>query len=130
MELQRSLKELEDKEIELRTSRKSLRGKKLQLQNIKEDLFESEKSRRKLHSSMSHLKEGIDDSSMVNTSRELLLKRILDAELDVGTVNHQMDLLRDSLRLLIRVCFCNIVRLVLLFLVTSAAIIYSTIHVP
>lgn len=102
VELQRSLKELEDKEIELRTSRKSLRDKKIQLQNTKEDLFESEKSRRKLHSSMSHLKEGIDDSSMINTSRELLLKRILDAELDVGTVNRQMDLLRDSLRLLIR----------------------------
>ena len=99
---QQALRELES---ELRASRRSLKEKGTRLYMNKDKLSEPEKPRM-LHSSLGQLRESMTASSDVNTGRELLLKKILSAELDVGTVNRQADLLKEALRLLIRVCWC------------------------
>lgn len=99
---QRTLREIES---ELRSSKKSLKDTESATgrgSRSKDRMSESESFKRE-HSSLSQLKESMSDSSDVNSGRQLLLKKLLNAELGVGTVNRQVDLLKDSLRLLVRV---------------------------
>ena len=97
---QRTLREVES---ELRSSKKSLKDAELQLQSSKSRSRECGSESGRLQSSLGQLKESMADSSDVCTGRELLLKKFLNMELVVGTVNRQVDLLKESLRLLIRV---------------------------
>ena len=98
---QRTLREMES---ELRSSRRSLKEAELQIQDARgrETAAEADRSVRRLPSSLSYLKESMSDSSDVNTGRELLLKKLLTAELGIGTIGRQVDLLKESLRFLIR----------------------------
>ncbi len=103
---QRSLGEIES---ELRSSRKSLKDAELQLQSARtRESNGLEDSFRRLHTPLGQLKESMADTSDVNTGRELLLRKVLNAELGIGTVNRQVDLLKESLRFLIRVCYMYI----------------------
>ena len=99
---QRTLREMES---ELRSSRRSLKEAELQIQDARarETAAEADRSVKRLSSSLSYLKESMSDSSDVNTGRELLLKKLLTAELGIGTIGRQVDLLKESLRFLIRV---------------------------
>ena len=99
---QQTLREIES---ELRSSRKSLKDAELQFQSVRarKNGIESDESFRRVHSPLGQLKESMADTSDVITGRELLLKKVLNAELEIGTVNRQVDLLKESLRLLIRV---------------------------
>lgn len=104
---QRTLREMES---ELRSSKKSLKEAEAAAQRSssrsrsRDRVSESESFKRE-HSSLGQLKESMSDSSDVNTGRQILMKKLLNAELGVGTVNRQVDLLKDSLRLLVRVCW-------------------------
>lgn len=49
------------------------------------------------------LEKDLDDVEAVNSNRESLLQSITETELDLNSVNRQIDLVREALRLLIRV---------------------------
>ena len=98
--------ELEERELDLRASRMSLRDKEIQvnrLESIRKKLAESTKRKAELNSSIAQLKVDIQDTSQMNINRDIMMKKMLEIELDLGTVNHQIDLVKESLRLLIRV---------------------------
>lgn len=97
---------MEEKELDLRASRMSLRDKEMQinqLESVHEKLAESAKRKAELNASVAQLRIDIQDASQMNINRDIMMKKMLEIELDLGTVNHQIDLVKESLRLLIRV---------------------------
>ena len=51
------------------------------------------------------LEKELDDVTQINSNRESLLQSITEAELDLNSVNRQIDLVKESLRLLLRVSY-------------------------
>lgn len=87
MERQRSVRELDERELEIQASShlSSYRDKKPRSSPLTKLLQESQ------------------DAALVNSNRESLIQALTEAELDLNSVNRQVDLVKEALRLLIRV---------------------------
>ena len=86
VQIQRSLRDLEEKELERQASRMSER-----------------EDSKKRYSPVAKLRMEVEDASQVNSNREALMQQMTEAELDLGVINRQVDLVKEALRLLIRV---------------------------
>lgn len=92
MERQKSLRELDERQLELQAQpRLSSRG-----------------SERK-HSPIAKLLQDTQDAVQVNSNRETLIQTLTEAELDLNSVKRQIDLVKEALRFLIRVCHTEVV---------------------
>ena len=98
MERQKSLRELDEKEIEIRAqSRLSSRGSKGHTHKG------GGGGRARSTSPISKLLAESYDAEQVNTNRESLMQTLTETELDLSAVNRQIDLVKETLRILIRV---------------------------
>lgn len=77
---------MEEKELERQASRMSER-----------------EDSKKRYSPVAKLRMEAEDASQVNSNREALMQQMTEAELDLGAINRQVDLVKEALRLLIRV---------------------------
>lgn len=77
---------MEEKELERQASRMS----------------EREDSRKRC-SPVAKLRMEVKDASQINANRETLMQQMTGVELDLGVISHQIDLVKEALRLLIRV---------------------------
>ena len=99
MERQKSLRELDEKEIEIRAqSRLSSRGNKGHTHKAG-----GGGGRARSTSPISKLLAESYDAEQVNTNRESLMQTLTETELDLSAVNRQIDLVKETLRILIRV---------------------------
>lgn len=93
IERQKNLRELDERELEIRAqSRLNSRGG-----------GGGGGKRMRSTSPVSKLLAESYDAEQVNTNRESLMQTLTEAELDLNSVNRQIDLLKETLRLLIRV---------------------------
>ncbi|XP_003386665.2 PREDICTED: outer dense fiber protein 2-like [Amphimedon queenslandica] len=91
MERQKNLRELDERELEIRAqSRLNSRG------------GGGGGKRMRSTSPVSKLLAESYDAEQVNTNRESLMQTLTETELDLNSVNRQIDLLKETLRLLIR----------------------------
>lgn len=98
MERQKSLRELDEKELEIRAqSRLSSRGNKGHTHKA------GGGGRARSTSPISKLLAESYDAEQVNTNRESLMQALTETELDLSAVNRQIDLVKETLRILIRV---------------------------
>lgn len=99
MERQKSLRELDEKELEIRAqSRLSSRGNKGHTHKAG-----GGGGRARSTSPISKLLAESYDAEQVNTNRESLMQTLTETELDLSAVNRQIDLVKETLRILIRV---------------------------
>ena len=100
MERQKSLRELDEKELEIRAqSRLSSRGSKGHTHKA----GGGGGGRARSTSPISKLLAESYDAEQVNTNRESLMQTLTETELDLSAVNRQIDLVKETLRILIRV---------------------------
>lgn len=100
MERQKSLRELDEKELEIRAqSRLSSRGNKGHTHKA----GGGGGGRARSTSPISKLLAESYDAEQVNTNRESLMQALTETELDLSAVNRQIDLVKETLRILIRV---------------------------
>lgn len=65
-------------------------------------MSEREDSRKRC-SPVAKIRMEAKDASQVNSNREALMQQMTETELDLGVINRQIDLVKEALRLLIRV---------------------------
>lgn len=100
MERQKSLRELDEKELEIRAqSRLSCRGSKGHTHKT----GGGGGGRARSTSPISKLLAESYDAEQVNTNRESLMQTLTETEFDLSAVNRQIDLVKETLRILIRV---------------------------
>ena len=101
MERQKSLRELDEKELEIRAqSRLSSRGSKGHTHKAGGG---GGGGRARSTSPISKLLAESYDAEQVNTNRESLMQTLTETEFDLSAVNRQIDLVKETLRILIRV---------------------------
>ncbi|XP_013420317.1 outer dense fiber protein 2 [Lingula anatina] len=102
VELQKTLRDMEKKDDLLETSRRVMADQETELRGYKRELNASETENRILKKSMDRLKEEVDfnksEREVLNTEKDMLMKKLVEVEMDGQAAAKQMSELRDMVR--------------------------------
>jgi chromosome segregation ATPase len=106
VDLQRSLHEVEKKTEELKKSQRKLAEKEDEIEDYRAELEASEFEASRLKRSVDKLKEDLDnnrgDTQQISNQRDLLIKKLVEVEVDSEAAAQQANAFRDSVRKLER----------------------------
>eukprot|EP00118_Oscarella_pearsei_P010833 m.68673 g.68673 ORF g.68673 m.68673 type:complete len:777 (+) comp35546_c0_seq3:117-2447(+) len=106
VDLQRSIHEVEKKTNELKVSQRKLTEKEDEIEEYRTELNVTEREAARLRRSIDQLREDVENTranpQLMGSQREVLLKKLIEAEVDGEATAKQAQALRDSVKKLER----------------------------